>query len=318
MVDPDGEWVHLVVGAVIGGTVNLLVNWNKADNFWQGLGYFGVEAAAGALGAGIGAGVSSAIAGGSFGAGFVGSQAAMTATSSFASGAAIGGSSGFSGGFTSGLGNGLMGGQNFSGALWSGTKSGLIGGVSGGLIGGVAGGVDAVRDGRRFFDGATVQDQVLIDRQIPFVRQQGNMNCGPANCEAISRSRGGNVTQQSIRNAPNLGGNPNTTPLKDAHVLKEFSSQSGIKYVSAGRGLNANEALHYMRSGYDLTYNIKSVPGIGHAVTVNRITERTITKISGKVINKLMVEVMNPSVGQYVRISNSTLINAYNSFLIFP
>ena len=73
-----------------------------------------------------------------------------------------------------------------------------------------------------------------------------------------------------------------------------------------------------MRSGYDAMYNVKSVPGIGHAVSINRITERTITKISGKIINKLLVDVMNPAVGQYVRVSNSSITGAYNSFLIYP
>jgi len=155
--DPDGEWVHLVVGAVIGGTVNLIANWKKVDNFWQGLGYFGIGAAAGALGAGVGAGISSAIAGGSFGAGFIGSSGALTATTSFWSGAAIGGGSGFSSGFTSGFGNGLMQGQNFGQALWSGTKTGLIAGASGAAIGGLVGGIGAARQGRDFWDGFDYQ-----------------------------------------------------------------------------------------------------------------------------------------------------------------
>jgi len=60
------------------------------------------------------------------------------------------------------------------------------------------------------------------------------------------------------------------------------------------------------------------MPGIGHAVTANRITERIITKMSGKIINKFFIDVMNPAVGQYVRVSNNTLINTYSSFLIYP
>nr|MBP8603300.1 hypothetical protein [Bacteroidaceae bacterium] len=31
--DPDGEWVHIVVGAVVGGVVNLAMNWNNCDGF---------------------------------------------------------------------------------------------------------------------------------------------------------------------------------------------------------------------------------------------------------------------------------------------
>ena len=54
--DPDGEFFHLIIGAIVGGTINLIMNSSKVDNFWQGLGYFGVGAVAGALSAGIGSG----------------------------------------------------------------------------------------------------------------------------------------------------------------------------------------------------------------------------------------------------------------------
>ena len=155
--DPDGEFIHLIIGAVIGGVINLAMNAKRIDNFWQALGYFGIGAAAGALGAGVGAGISSAIAGGSFGAGFVGSSAAMTASSSFVSGAAIGGGAGFSSGFTTGFGNGLMYGQSFGQALGSGLVSGTLGSLSGATIGGLVGGFSAMKDGRAFFDGFDYQ-----------------------------------------------------------------------------------------------------------------------------------------------------------------
>ncbi len=58
--DPSGEWVHIVVGAVVGGVANLVLNWDNIDGFWQGLAAVGVGAGAGALtaatgGAGAGA-----------------------------------------------------------------------------------------------------------------------------------------------------------------------------------------------------------------------------------------------------------------------
>ena len=60
-VDKDGEFFHLIIGAIVGG----IFNW--ASHGFQfnakGLGYFAVGAIAGAVGAGIGAGISSAIAG---------------------------------------------------------------------------------------------------------------------------------------------------------------------------------------------------------------------------------------------------------------
>ena len=160
--DPDGEWVHLVVAGLIGGIANWLAN--GAEYSWNGLAYFGIGAAAGALGAGVGSGVSSLIGGGSFGAGFVGSAAAKTAITSFASGAVIGGSSGLTQGFVLGSGNGWINGSSFKGGLGLGVQAGLMGLLSGGLVGGVAGGIDAWRDGRRFFSGDYVKS---VSRNYP-------------------------------------------------------------------------------------------------------------------------------------------------------
>ena len=318
-VDPDGEnplLIAMLIGALINTGVQAISgNIHNFGDFALSMGIGALSGAAGAIGAGAGMSLLN-------GFGLHGIMAYATiggaTTTSFFSGATIGAFSGFSAGFVGGAANAWAGGAGFGEGLLSGLKTGGMGALSGGLIGGVAGGVDATIDGRRFFDGATVQEQVLIDKQIPFVRQQGDMNCGPANCEAISISRGGSVTQQSIRNSPTLGGDPNTIPLGDADVFKEFSRQSGLKYLNAGRGLNSKELLRYMKSGYDVTYNIKSVPGIGHAVTANKITVKTITKISGRIIKRILVDVMNPAKGQYIRISNYSLTNAYNSFLIFP
>jgi hypothetical protein len=313
-IDPDGEWVHLAVGAFIGGAVNWFANGAQFNK--QGLGFFAVGALAGALGAGVGAGISSAMAGGSFGAGFIGSQAAMTATSSFISGATIGGGSGFTGGFTTGFGNSLVSGGGFRSSIQSGLQAGAIGGLSGGLLGGLAGGIDAALDGRRFFDGASVNNRILSDRAIPFVEQEGEYNCGPACGEAISDSRGANATQSSIRSK--LGGNPRTSPLGDVDVMREFSSQTGINHRVLAGGLPEIEINSLSSKGWDILFNVRSEAGIGHAVVLNRITERTITKISGKVVTKYLYDVMNPARGQYIRTASSLLRNAFNTFLVWP
>jgi len=144
-IDPDGESV-LLATVLFAGWLNLTMNAHKADNVWQGLGYFAVGAGAAALGAGVGAGISSAIAGTGFGAGFIGSSTALTASSSFLSGAAIGGGAGFASGFTMGFGNGLLGGQNIGQTLGQGGLSGLIAGGSGALLGGIAGGIQGRRE----------------------------------------------------------------------------------------------------------------------------------------------------------------------------
>jgi len=152
--DPDGEWVHLVIGAVVGGMMNWMMN--GAEFTWKGLGYFGIGAAAGLLGAGIGAGISSAVVGGSFGAGFIGSSAALTSTG-FAAGMASGLGAGASSGFVLGAGNSWLGDNGFGQGLLDGFKGGVIGGITGGITGGIMGGLDAASRGRDFWTGSFKQ-----------------------------------------------------------------------------------------------------------------------------------------------------------------
>jgi RHS repeat-associated protein len=49
--DPDGEivWFIYAGAAIVGGTLNLISNWNKVDNVWSALGYFGSGALGGAI-----------------------------------------------------------------------------------------------------------------------------------------------------------------------------------------------------------------------------------------------------------------------------
>ncbi|MBK7480634.1 MAG: hypothetical protein IPI69_13565 [Bacteroidales bacterium] len=132
--------------------MNLAMNADKVDNFWEGLGYFGVGAAAGALSAGVGAGVNVAMAGGSFGVGFMGTAVGVSSTG-FVAGAATGAAAGFSGGFVTNSGNAWMGGANFGEGLWSGVKGGGIGALAGGMLGGTIGGIDALTKGTNFWTG---------------------------------------------------------------------------------------------------------------------------------------------------------------------
>jgi len=137
-VDPDGEWVHLVIGAVVGGVVNWIAH--GAEFTWEGLGYFGIGAVAGAVGGIAGQAVAGAV-----------------GAAGFAGGALTGGAAGFSGGFVTGAGNAWIGGASFGDGLVSGLQAGAIGGLTGGIIGGVAGGINAVKHGGDFWtgDGAT-------------------------------------------------------------------------------------------------------------------------------------------------------------------
>ncbi len=150
--DPDGEFIHLIIGAIIGGDINLWINRDNIDNFWHGLGYFGVSAAAGALSAGIGAGVNVAIAGGSFGAGFLGTAAGVSSTGFFA-GAATGAATGFTNGLITGTGNAALNGSSFTESLGSGFNAAWKQGAIGDLSGGIFGGIHAASKDVNFFTG---------------------------------------------------------------------------------------------------------------------------------------------------------------------
>ena len=151
--DPDGEWVHLLVGAIIGGTMNLIANADNIDNFGQGLAYFGVGAAAGALGAGVGAGMSSVVTtGGGFGSAFVGGISTAPGLG-FSAGAAIGATSGFSSGFVLGAGNAWAGGGSLADGFNNGIGAGITGGLIGGIGTGLTQGIMASKNNKGFWNG---------------------------------------------------------------------------------------------------------------------------------------------------------------------
>jgi RHS repeat-associated protein len=119
--DPNGEFWNIAIGAFIGG----IVNWvsNGAEFTWEGLGYFGIGAAVGALSAVGGAWMAT-----TFKAAGVFAGALVGATT----GAITGGASSI---MLNGGNNVLNGGQFFDN--WqSNLKSGIINGAIGGAISG--------------------------------------------------------------------------------------------------------------------------------------------------------------------------------------
>ena len=146
--DPDGE-NPLLIAALIGGTLNWLTH--GAEFSWDGLKYFGVGAAAGALGAGVGGGLSSALAHGSFWAGAVGTSSVSAV--GFGAGALAGAGGGFAGGFLLGAGNSAIAGNSTQDMLNAGLRDGAYGALTGGLLGGIHGGIAANRQGANFWTG---------------------------------------------------------------------------------------------------------------------------------------------------------------------
>ncbi|TJZ50564.1 hypothetical protein FAZ15_21320 [Sphingobacterium olei] len=313
-MDPNGEWIHLAIGAFIGGVSNWLSNGAQFNA--KGLGYFGVGAVAGAIGAGVAGGVSSVLAGAgsSFGAGFMGTGA--VAGTSFINGATIGASTGLTSGLIGGTGNGLIEGKTFSQAFGSGLKTGMLGAVSGGVLGGLAGGVHASVDGRRFWDGATVNDVVLHDQNIVAVTQNGRNNCLPASAESIDRSLGGNSTQNYWRNI--AGGNADTNPLRDADFwLNSYGNNTNYTVTGTSSQLSNASIIRSFSSGNSVAFTTNTGGAVAHSVVLQRVTERTITKLTGRIINQYIYRVMDPAFGSFRNLTTGTTQNLNNLLNVF-
>src|SRR5690554_639841 len=182
-VDPDGEFVHIIIGAVVGGAINLATNWDNIDNFGEGLAAFGAGAASGALTMTLGPGgaaLGGAIVGGTnstiaqtgngvglsdvnwgtfagetvlgaasgFAGGYVGGAVSNGLAAKGIGGVINGAASGFAGGFTGGFvyGSGSAAIRGDGNILQNGFKFGLAGGVGGGIVGGIAGGISTSKD----------------------------------------------------------------------------------------------------------------------------------------------------------------------------
>lgn len=139
--DPSGEWIHILVGAIIGsvmGTLTANINSLKdGDSFWEAQ-YLGL--AYGIIGGAVGA--ASAATGGAV--------AAKVGTTGFVAGAASGAASGAVAGALNGISNTWLNGGDY---LEAGTKGFLTGLISGAITGGIGGGISAVRHGGNFWNG---------------------------------------------------------------------------------------------------------------------------------------------------------------------
>jgi len=144
--DPNGEWIHIAVGALIGGAVNLGMKAASGQiNSWgDGFAAFGIGAAAGAIGAATG------------GAAFL----------------AAGGGAAGAGGFIAGAVGGMAGSalstpvQSIGNHLYFGdplmTPEDYVTGVLiGGALGGTFNGVSAIKNGKSFLDGTNIRGPQL-------------------------------------------------------------------------------------------------------------------------------------------------------------
>lgn len=173
-VDKDGKFWQYVIGAVIGGAVNLYQNWGNVHGFWNGAAYFGLGAVNGAciasgnsglmaLGGGIQAAGNTALGGGS--ADKIVTNGLWGAATSWAGGQIMGGVNQLNpgkfltgnpmmqniltGGISMGLANSITGGISTfqqTGSMRSAANSALTGLVSGMVMGGITGGIQGYQN----------------------------------------------------------------------------------------------------------------------------------------------------------------------------
>ena len=228
--DPDGEWVHIAVGAIIGGVINLATNWDNIDGFWEGLAAFGVGAGSGALTAATGGaslGVQAGVA--------IGTGAIMAGTNNIIAQTGQNGTS-FSGhvdwnqvGFNSvvggfagvaGYGAGKWASSNIGGVVVNGLHissnsiiggaiTGGVGGAVGGYAGGFTGGVlmtgDLSAANEAGFNGAWIGGSI-------------GTSVGAANGYLIAKRRGLNIWNGRPKKSVVIGG-PQSRVNKYAKLL---------------------------------------------------------------------------------------------------
>ena len=168
--DPNGDFIHIAIGAAVGGVINLAVQGAKGNigSFGDGLAAFGIGAVAG--------GVTAATGGAAAGALGLG-------TTGIASGVATGGIGAIAGSPIQGIGNAVAFGDEYSLKQW-GTDI-LIGGVAGGVISGAIAGFK----GQNLWWGNTVRPSV----------PSANFNPG---------SPGSNKVDPRYANSAKAGGTP--------------------------------------------------------------------------------------------------------------
>jgi hypothetical protein len=228
-------------------------------------------------------------------------------------GAAIGAAGGLAGGFVSGVGNGLVGGDNIGKSLGNGVRDGLIGAASGGILGGIAGGSDAVRDGRRFWDGATVVKQTAPPPYTLQNLQQSSQASCQATCGAtIDQSLGGNMSEMDVRNMM-PGYDYTGVGAGDRPFWTEFATKTGRHLQSSAMtdDFSSNFFNAFSSNGAGVATTRVALSTSNHSLVLQSITKIDITKISGKIITKYLLNVMDPAYGAIRSFKPNSFINYF-------
>ena len=214
--DPDGEWVHIVVGAAIGGLINLGVKayQGKINSWGDGFAAFGIGAVAGAVGAATGGAAFTLAGGGAAGAGgfFAGAAGGMAGTA-FASPFQSFGNSAY-------FGDPMMTGKQY-----------LAGIAFGGLTGGAVNGSIALNNGRSFWTGLSQTKTTFTPAPVPAMKF--NEPAAKLNTDGM-RSKMLDMPSNISRDLPLEGSVPELT-LKLPNPEVNFVDKTGTQSLGAGR-----------------------------------------------------------------------------------
>jgi RHS repeat-associated protein len=224
-VDPDGNFWHIVIGAAVGGLVNLGVKayQGKIDSWTDGFVAFGIGAAAGAIGAATGGAAFAAAGGAAAGAGgfLAGAAAGAVGTAFSAPIQNIGNMAYF--------GDPLMSGKEYVTQI---AFSGLTGGVTNGLI--------ASYHGRNFWTGDMPRPQFQITQPMP-VKEIKYYNRDYHNVDEIDLPD--KIYHYTDRNPYEWGGKVGQYPNSDVH----YTIDPDLNSVSAPLDLDLPSNQAYYR-----------------------------------------------------------------------
>ena len=294
-VDENGEWIQLLIGGIIGGTVNLITNWkNIQGNFWKGLGYFGVGAGVGVLSAAGGAWL-----------------AGVTKAVGFGAGALVGAATGaVTGGASSLL---INGGNNLlnDGKFFDNWKSNLASGALGGAISGViSGGIRGYKYAKELGANPWTGDKTLSSKSYSANTKTGiqpqadqSKHCYSVTDEYASSGRE-NFTRTDFQQA---AANTNNNIVPDgADPFEVYTAKTGKTAIGIANWDVVGKSLS---DGSAEVMGVISQDGVNHTVNVVGYTVENKLRLFGGGIKQILnsVKFWDPAYG--------TITNGHSSFL---
>lgn len=294
-VDENGEWVHIAIGAVIGGIANLISNWdNIKGDFWKGFGYFSVGAGVGALSA----------VGGAWIAGF-------TKAVGVGAGVLVGAGTGaLSGGASSIV---LNGGNNLinSGNFFDNWKTNLVSGAIGGAVSGaIGGGIRGYKYAKELGTNPWTGEKTLKTNSYSATPKTGiqpqsdqTKHCYSVTDEYASSGRE-NFTRSDFQQAA-AATNGGVVP-SGADPFEVYSAQTGKTAFEINNWDNVGTLLS---NGSVEVMGVITENGVNHTVNVVSYTVETKLRLFGGGIKQVLssVKFWDPAYG--------TVTNGHSSFL---